>query len=751
MPVPVHHSNSTTDSTHKRVKAGNLLKILSSVSHHPERSVSLSPACPLPPSGGRERCIHPLSPCTTTEVRQGWQVDFGPVAVTERQNQGFCKGLAGAIGASAIKGAHVETCIPPLEPLFQTRALETMSPVAHHMPGFDIPEFDTQNARPPCGPLSPTSPVVDMQQNRVDYPATDAHRCLRSSHLHAEDELSSFAPILEDDSPEWIGGDMGSSPIEPLTPFGDYVDRAVATSDPSLPYEPLAPRSQLYTFPFSAHCGSRCPPNCCHLQPYSRADVKEGNPTTASQPSAPATLTYRKLAEPMAEWIVSYVWKVCTNAISPPQTIARCTSPHAAQLQHSAPLHLASSVHSLLMSTLLQPSAILLALWYIVRLPVYFGAAGLGLEHVKERRFRAELFGDNRNNIDGETVEGTATFRLIVLGCMLANKWLDDHTFSNKTWHTISTVPVQSLNKLEYLALDILSHDLSISPSAWSLWLSHLHSYHQSLSAVKYPQPISRPSFNPHTVILNTIQDIMEAPHAYLSDEPVFLGEQRLKDKLRITGASGHCESFDIDLDEDGPLREEYLPRRHASNGISTRCANSEIHTARTVWEVASQRSRQLPYHHLDITIPSSVQWGPTSDEPVNRAPHRIGALYIPVQPSFAPQYVAPAPAMYHGWPADSAAYLPVRQHRDRSFAGNMLPVSQYHQWHQANGVQLQSYYDSNYFVSRDRVDSHRNVGYRCSDVRMTSDGTGHRTQTWTPLEHYGVVGPRQSLAATRH
>lgn len=86
------------------------------------------------------------------------------------------------------------------------------------------------------------------------------------------------------------------------------------------------------------------------------------------------------------------------------------------------------------MSTLLQPSAVLLALWYIARLPVFFGAAGLGPEHVKERRFRVELLGDSRGNVDGESAEGTATFRLVVLGFMLANKWLDDHTFSNKTW-----------------------------------------------------------------------------------------------------------------------------------------------------------------------------------------------------------------------------------------------------------------------------------------------------------------------------
>jgi hypothetical protein len=85
---------------------------------------------------------------------------------------------------------------------------------------------------------------------------------------------------------------------------------------------------------------------------------------------------------------------------------------------------------------------------------------------------RLELLGHGKWQ-DSSPVQATEThalFRLVVLGCVLANKWLDDHTFSNKTWcalfystvpstdtnlfnaHTISGVPIQSLNKLKSLA-----------------------------------------------------------------------------------------------------------------------------------------------------------------------------------------------------------------------------------------------------------------------------------------------------------
>lgn len=75
-----------------------------------------------------------------------------------------------------------------------------------------------------------------------------------------------------------------------------------------------------------------------------------------------------------------------------------------------------------------------------MRLPVYFSAAGLSTDHVNELHFRAALLGDTRGDVELGAMEVSAPFRLIVLGCMLANKWLDDHTFSNKTWYVESYI-----------------------------------------------------------------------------------------------------------------------------------------------------------------------------------------------------------------------------------------------------------------------------------------------------------------------
>ena len=112
-----------------------------------------------------------------------------------------------------------------------------------------------------------------------------------------------------------------------------------------------------------------------------------------------------------------------------------CYSTLTRQFSPTPPNYLSGAVHSLLLSTLLQPSAVFLALWYIVRLPIFFASAGLSADYVKEIQFRAELLGDANAGSDREGMEASAPFKLILLGCMLANKWLDDHTFSNKTWY----------------------------------------------------------------------------------------------------------------------------------------------------------------------------------------------------------------------------------------------------------------------------------------------------------------------------
>ncbi|KAF7359584.1 hypothetical protein MVEN_00682100 [Mycena venus] len=347
-----------------------------------------------------------------------------------------------------------------------------------------------------------------------------------------------------------------SNPVH--TPFSEFVDCTVAaelytTYDESMSAKSLAAQQD--------HCGSG-------PQSYDPADF----PPDILWAPAPEVVTpsatsgYRKLAEPLADWVAGYVWTACSTGFSLPSAFSQSLT-IVKQRSRSPPSHLANAVHSLLLSTVLQPSA------------VFFGRL--------EARFRAVLLG---NGLDQDVMEASAPFRLIVLGFMLANKWLDVHTFSNKIWHTISNVPIATLNKLESLTLDIFAYNLSVPSSDWRQWLSHLVSYHQLYSPL-HLQPISRPSTNPRPIVLLALNEIIQATAACnfnsACPQPVFIGiGGRRRERMEKEQARS-VDVLEIDSDEDGPLREEYMPKRRI------RCAGRK----------ASEYARIKDLHQISVRL----------------------------------------------------------------------------------------------------------------------------------------------------
>ena len=201
-------------------------------------------------------------------------------------------------------------------------------------------------------------------------------------------------------------------------------------------------------------------------------------------------------------------------------------------------------------------------------------------------------------------------------------------------------MPVKSLNQLESLALDILTYDLSIQPQEWSSWLARLSSYHASLSSSSCPQPISRPSTSPHTIIRKAIESLSQirlqnSPCSSCGEElctsgppaPVFVTAEDKRKGETETSNRRPPESVDvleINLDEDGPLREEYLPRRRTSGSSS----NGRDNTTAGV-------------------LPPPAKWSPSADEPIISRASQLRAAYVaprPIgQPSMQMMQAAPA------------------------------------------------------------------------------------------------------------
>jgi len=193
---------------------------------------------------------------------------------------------------------------------------------------------------------------------------------------------------------------------------------------------------------------------------------------------------------------------------------------------------------------------------------------------------------------------------------------------------SISNVPVQFLNRLESSALAIFSHDLSISPQQWVTWLSHLSGYHSSLSSAAQ-QPIGRPSANPHLIIRKALDELLhtpteaprrdEASSVILPPGPVFIGlEERRREHAAKEAATeqSNNEILDIDLDEDGPLREEYLPKRRIGNA-------------------RDEEPARIPFKPIapERVLPPPAKWSPEHDEPIMWTHNRPVRSYLAPQP----------------------------------------------------------------------------------------------------------------------
>lgn len=185
------------------------------------------------------------------------------------------------------------------------------------------------------------------------------------------------------------------------------------------------------------------------------------SPASATVTSVDMALYKHRIADPLSAWLAKYIWKVVTEGLSLPPEFVTNDSGYGYVYVMSLPIQfltlnsvptrayaaepptfLAENIRTLLCATLLQPSAVFLALWYIARFPVYFGVFAFDPIHqAKYYKFRLELVGEGSPEPNAEKnrqlLESHAPFRLFLLGVMLANKWLDDNTFSNKTWFVV--------------------------------------------------------------------------------------------------------------------------------------------------------------------------------------------------------------------------------------------------------------------------------------------------------------------------
>jgi len=242
--------------------------------------------------------------------RRIWEEEFTP-------QLGFPQGLTTAANAGVIKGARAQACLPPMASLAHRNR-----PYVHsrrHSSGDMVTNLSASAS------IFFTADSFPAQTYRAirSHHEGDPSDTMNVSPIENYDNFfarnfGAFSPLLEDPSPDANQYDPCSSPIGPVTPtpFGDFIDRAITSNYVEPTIDPTYP--DLGRHSYNAYHGNHQPQ---YGQTAPKQSPRKQVPTVPVPPPT-ATTEYKKLVDPLSEWLGCYVWRVCsTDAGLPPNFV----------------------------------------------------------------------------------------------------------------------------------------------------------------------------------------------------------------------------------------------------------------------------------------------------------------------------------------------------------------------------------------------------------------------------------------------
>ncbi|GAN11836.1 hypothetical protein MAM1_1073d11447 [Mucor ambiguus] len=104
--------------------------------------------------------------------------------------------------------------------------------------------------------------------------------------------------------------------------------------------------------------------------------------------------------------------------------------------------------------------------------------------------------------------------RLFTTALVLANKYLDDNTFTNKTWSEVSSIPVNELNIMEMEFLSALNYNIHIPQKQFFAWTSTCQQWWTNSTLMMPMSPATPP---PPPVVIPMMQPLKRT-HEYIDE-----------------------------------------------------------------------------------------------------------------------------------------------------------------------------------------------------------------------------------------
>ncbi|KAJ4485245.1 cyclin-domain-containing protein [Lentinula aciculospora] len=290
------------------------------------------------------------------------------------------------------------------------------------------------------------------------------------------------------------------------------------------------------------------------------------------------------IAEKTCE-MICYLWFTTPssdpNATSSSSLFSRPNS--ATTLQLVASPTFVSFMQKLLETTQVSQSVIVLSLHYIYRL--------------KERnRFTPAQAGSE--------------FRIAVAGLMMANKFLDDNTYTNKTWSEVSGIELTEINRMEREFLMGVDCNLYVDKPTYESWLNLLKGlvlakerdskhYHKSRSSTRAPR-------HPGSSLTNT-------PHRYANRGRTFTHRARSTSPEQSHRTLVHSAV--------SPHYAPHVSATHSAQSDSPFLRSGAKRTAGAAFSPTSATFSHVPFKRpvsISLLIPESRSHsGPNSNSPL--------------------------------------------------------------------------------------------------------------------------------------
>lgn len=156
-------------------------------------------------------------------------------------------------------------------------------------------------------------------------------------------------------------------------------------------------------------------------------------------------------------------------------------------------------VHNLLSTTQVTQNVILLSLLYIHRLKV---------------------LNPKMHGLPG------SEYRLLTVALMLANKFLDDNTYTNKTWSEVSQLSVNEIHVMEVEFLGNMRYSLLVTEKQWEEWLVKLARFREYLErARQVPSPADLLAPSPNALPVSALPSPTTVQHFPSPLQPTLAGQ----------------------------------------------------------------------------------------------------------------------------------------------------------------------------------------------------------------------------------